>query len=812
MAGSVHRVTLIVTMTLTGVGFALFLVGSRLAGRNIRISWASVLPSLFVLIPIVQSIPMPLVARNILDPKGTTLLTDLAILRPSAWPLSLDPSSTLVAVGKAAAGLGTFLIAYHLASGRRGRMFVIRAVALTGIVALAIGAGHKILGFTRVYGLLPSTPRTLLVGPFVNANHTAELLELATFVCLACSYQRRTALNRVGWLVGVALCAGGMLATLSRGAVVGATMGLLLFGLMRRLDREGRTADSTRGRSLAWAVGILSLVTVVAITFGASEIADRFKAANIGSDLRPQLWRDSLRVLAAHPMGIGRGAFDRVFPVYRTLKSELPIRFAFVENQPLQLLVDGGWFFFAAILLATALVVSTIVRNARRDAIEAALLAGLFAVLVHNLLDFGLETLGILLPFLAILGTTLGRIRVEGAPALSRRWPILALCGGGLVIGVASVAHASYDNFDDLLKRNAPPDQKKALLWRAQRVHPLDYYYPLMYARFEPLRAPTGTPSPRFRALNRALSLCPGCETVHEEVARDLWALGLRGQALLEWRSAIELQPRLLVPAMSELLAAGANAEELASLAASEPPRMVEVAAFLGSTSHVEAAFRVLSQAEALGLADSRLLLTRAKLELQAGKLDDAQRTLARVHSQGIRSASLAVLDAQLRAARGGDQNEKEALEILDRAAAQYPLDLPVQQMRLDLVTRFQKWQTVDRALDGYKQALFQSRGSATEAHLAAARIYSRLERWTSALEEYRIALSEEASNVSLWMEYGKAAEAAGRYPTAQEAYFEAERLSPADPGVVAAIKALDVRGKRSRAEDGSPVGSGNAP
>jgi tetratricopeptide (TPR) repeat protein len=286
----------------------------------------------------------------------------------------------------------------------------------------------------------------------------------------------------------------------------------------------------------------------------------------------------------------------------------------------------------------------------------------------------------------------------------------------------------------------------------------------------------------------------------------------LRGQALLEWRSAIALQPRLLVPAMSELLAAGANAEELASLAASEPPRMVEVAAFLGSTSHVEAAFRVLSQAEALGLADSRLLLTRAKLELQAGKLDDAQRTLARVHSQGIRSASLAVLDAQLRAARGGDQNEKEALEILDRAAAQYPLDLPVQQMRLDLVTRFQKWQTVDRALDGYKQALFQSRGSATEAHLAAARIYSRLDRWTSALEEYRIALSEEASNVSLWMEYGKAAEAAGRYPTAQEAYFEAERLSPADPGVVAAIKALDVRGKRSRAEDGSPVGSGNAP
>ena len=32
--------------------------------------------------------------------------------------------------------------------------------------------------------MFPSTARTLLVGPFVNANHTAELLELAAFTCL----------------------------------------------------------------------------------------------------------------------------------------------------------------------------------------------------------------------------------------------------------------------------------------------------------------------------------------------------------------------------------------------------------------------------------------------------------------------------------------------------------------------------------------------------------------------------------------------------------------------------------------------------
>ncbi len=816
MAGTVHRTTLGATLIVVGAGITLFFVGSLLAQRTVRLSWVAVLPLLFVLLAAVQSLPLPMGVRNVIDPKGTALLVDAAIVRPSAWPLSLDPPTTRVEIGKAAAALAIFLVAYHLASGRRRRSALMRAIGLTGIAVVAIGAGHKIFGVTRIFGMFPSTARTLLVGPFVNANHTAELLELAAFACLACSYQRRTILNQVGWLIGLVLCAAGMAATLSRGAFVGGLVGLLSFAAWRRLNRNGTPPSETGVKSMVLGAGILGLVVLAAVALGAGELIDRFQAVNLGRDLRLGLWRDSLRVFTVHPLGIGRGAFDRVFPIYRTVKSELPVRFAFVENQPLQMLIDGGWIFFAALVSVTVLVAWNIVRHGRRDRTEAALVAGLVAVLVHNLFDFGLETLGVLLPFMAILGTTLGRSRSDSTTVRGRpsQWPLAVACSGGILVGVISIAHASYDNFDRLLKTTTSADDRKALLLRAQLVHPLDYYYPLAYARLEALRGPAGSPSsPRFKALNRALILCPQCETVHIEVARNLWSMGLRGQAMLEWRSAVQLQPRLLVSVLGELFSAGATPQELASLAAFDPPRMVEVASFLGATAHVAEATAVLNQAEALGLSDdSSLLLARAKLELQANKLDDAQKTLARAHRAGARNASLAVLDAQLHAARGGDQNEKEALAILDSAAAQYPTDLPVQQMRLDLVTRFQKWQTVDRALDGYKQALFQARGSAIEAHLAAARIHSRLERWTSALQEYRIALSEEATNVNLWMEYGKAAEAAGRYPTAREAYLEAERLSPTDPGIGAALKALEVRGRPPRAEDGSLGARGNAP
>ena len=54
------------------------------------------------------------------------------------------------------------------------------------------------------------------------------------------------------------------------------------------------------------------------------------------------------------------------------------------------------------------------------------------------------------------------------------------------------------------------------------------------YARTEPLRSSEGGISPRLHALNRALRLCPGCETVHLEVARNLWQLSSRSQALCD--------------------------------------------------------------------------------------------------------------------------------------------------------------------------------------------------------------------------------------------------------------------------------------
>ena len=152
----------------------------------------------------------------------------------------------------------------------------------------------------------------------------------------------------------------------------------------------------------------------------------------------------------------------------------------------------------------------------------------------------------------------------------------------GLAFGVGSVAHASYDDFDALLRVAPPGTERRELLVRAQRTHPTDYFYVLAFAQLQPMASPGGGPSPRLRALNRALRLCPSCEQVHLEIARSLWHAGRRGQALLEWRTTVDLQPMLLAPALGELFALGAKPEELAAIATSNPARIVEVAAFSG--------------------------------------------------------------------------------------------------------------------------------------------------------------------------------------------------------------------------------------
>jgi tetratricopeptide (TPR) repeat protein len=205
-------------------------------------------------------------------------------------------------------------------------------------------------------------------------------------------------------------------------------------------------------------------------------------------------------------------------------------------------------------------------------------------------------------------------------------------------------------------------------------------------------------------------------------------------------------------------------------------------------------------------------LLARGGLELKTGQLDAAAGSIDAVVKLGVQDPRLAVLRARLLLARQGADGADQALSLLDEAAIRNPGDLTVQRARLEMVVAYKKWNASARSLEGLKLALFRNYGSATEAHIWAARINCQLGRWSRALDEFRIALADRSTDVSLWIEYAHAAETAGRDVTAREAYGQASRLSPNSPDIANAQHALEARSVRLRAPQQPPGDGPTAP
>jgi Flp pilus assembly protein TadD len=793
--GAVHPPAVLVVTILAGVGVALMIAGEAVRGRQFRVTRSALLPLVMLLVPLLESIPLPAGVANRLDPAGHALLAESPVAGASTRPLSLDPPETRAVVERAAATLAVFLAALHLASGRSRRQFLIRVIAASTVVAVALGLGHRILGESQIYGYFRGS-RGLLNGPFINSNHTAEFLEMGAFVCVACALMGGSALNRVGWLAAAIAAGAAALGTLSRGAIVALAAGTLTFaGLWRSAIAhadEQMGSQKSRPRTALWVILMLVFLVAAAALLGTDQLLSKVATTHLGQEARLQVWRDSLKIVLAHPVGIGRGAFDRVFPVYREVGTPISVRFAFAENEPLQYLVEMGWAGFLAVVVAAVVVTREWYRARRKDPVEAGLVAALVAVLVHNCFDFGFETLGVALPFAAVLGTVLGRGTGVGErviPTYPKR-AIFAVCAVAIVVGTSSMVHAGFKDVDALLEKATPP-RRHELALQAEEAHPVDYFYVLAQAASEPIKPDSTGRSLRLHALNHALVLCPNCPEVHSAVASTLWALGKRSQALGEWRTAVAILPVIYIPTLERAWGAGAHAGELGVIAGPNTDRLIRAASFLMSHGQPAGAREVLAMASDAGAPQVEVLLITANLDIQAGQPDDALRVLAEVRNRAPQDtrAFLLIGDAHLRAGR-----VDQALASLDAGIAMNPHDLAMLRKRVEIVIGQKKWHLAPDALAGLDAGLADARLPTAELHLATARYYSGLRDYPKAGSEYNLALMQDPGNTMVWIELGMLWEACGRIVDALDAYRQASMVMPGNPIILGSIQRLQSR------------------
>lgn len=234
--GAVHRPIIFVV---TGLAVLLALLTAALATRGqaaLKPHIAMVFPLLFLVIAAAQIIPLPWGLRARLDPAGSDLLA-LAQLS-GAQPFSLDPPATTLRLAEAAAALIVGIAALVLTASRRLRYAATGLVAASGVVALLVGLGHRAAFEDKIYGLFQHS-RGLLVGPFINVNHTAEFLELAAFAALAFGFSRQSRDGQRVWKVLATVLAAGALSTLSRGSVLALGCGALTWFLLAPKSEEG---------------------------------------------------------------------------------------------------------------------------------------------------------------------------------------------------------------------------------------------------------------------------------------------------------------------------------------------------------------------------------------------------------------------------------------------------------------------------------------------------------------------------------------------------------------------------------------------
>lgn len=356
--------------------------------------------------------------------------SNLPGIEPAGRSVSSDPFQTwLFVIHLASLLLLGWLLLRHTSTQRRLQL-LIHVIIVVGILSALFGiwrqARQRDVGF-----FLPYLRPALGYGQFVNSNHFAFLMELCLGLALGIVVGRGVAGKRtIIYLAAAVPMWVALVLANSRGGILSLLCQVVFLALLWGVKHEERTsthADEAgrerraRRRSenrLAQASRMLAIRAVLVfallagavatlVLVGGDPLSGRLETVPMELDrqtadsatLRQSIWRATWDMIKDRPLaGVGFGAYAVAIPKYHRASGELTPQEA--HNDYLELLASGGvfglglgiWFFFAFCRAAYHRVKS--VRSEGMSYARAAkigALAGIFAVCVHSLVDFGLH-------------------------------------------------------------------------------------------------------------------------------------------------------------------------------------------------------------------------------------------------------------------------------------------------------------------------------------------------------------------------------------------------------------------------------------
>jgi hypothetical protein len=424
-----------------------------------------------------------------------------------------------------------FLLAASVARHRGGARTLLYAVVAAGAVEGVLGLASRATGTHAILGIFePVFRERIVIGTFINHNHTAGVLTLTSIPAIALAAASRP-LGRVLVASAGAVAASAIFVTGSRGSLVGLAAGFVItIALLAHTSTARRYAG---GIALG---GVLIGGTFFALN--AEVVTSRFRAErSAGPREKVLAWRDAVAITEHFPLtGIGRGAYQEVAPHYKGFTRW--VRNTHPESWPLQWSAEWGLPVTIALMILAGFALARRLLFDKPDSSAVAAAGGLTAIAAQNLFDFNLEFYGCAAPAAVLLGVLAARRGAHETPHPTLApWvpPAVLVAGAGALAGyLAFAAPQGYLLLDRNLAR-----LDAAALDAAVRAHPADFRFHLERGR---RRAATEPDLARLD-LSRAAFLDPNHPAPHLELARLLVARGRKASAALEYRATLERRP-----------------------------------------------------------------------------------------------------------------------------------------------------------------------------------------------------------------------------------------------------------------------------
>ena len=495
----------------------------------------------------IQLIPLPVGILYALNGAGNHLRFEgAAIAGTSPWhSISTDPSATLGALAFFITLLGVALLALRYAAAERGRFVVLCGVAATCGLAAIVAGVHTLVSASALYGIyepLHASSAQPIFGPLLNPNHMGGLMAIGAVISFGLAfYPKQPSQLRAVWILDGVACVVLVAVSLSRGAMIGLLIGLIVAGATlfvgKRPERRGR-------RSLRNDLPVAIVVGVgiaLALYTSAGNVSDQIQGTSLSELSRPvskyEAWKASLTLVKQSPwFGIGRGAVET--NLTRVNPGSAYFTYSHLENEYLSAILEWGipGGLVLAALFAWFVVVAA--RRWRDGPLAAAALGALGAILFQSSVDFGIELLGLAVPVTVIAATVqLVPLRPLPDPArarLGRAVMVLGLLVGALVLVLPFTRTVLQDHDAILAEQDPQPADLKACIQR----HPLDYFG---FGELAELRS-VAHERDAVVFLNQALALHPTHPGLHKLAARMLAASGHFRQAGLEYSLALDAE------------------------------------------------------------------------------------------------------------------------------------------------------------------------------------------------------------------------------------------------------------------------------